>query len=165
MKHGNRRARWLAYLLCGLGMSLALQAAERGVTPGGIAYVSGGVAEAEGDDLVAQRKNFSFWLTTASKGAGAFLADVRVRILDERSGQVVLEHTLDGPWLFANLPPGRYRVEASYREFADGKEETLRRSTTIQKGSRRQMMLYFDTTDRVKREVDESQKVNPYTLP
>lgn len=162
----DKGLKWMLAGALGLAIcSAALRAAERGVTPSGIAYVSGGVAEAEGDDLVAQRKNFSFWLTTASKGSGAFLADVRVRILEERTGQLVLEHTLDGPWLFANLPPGRYRVEASYREFADGKEETLRRSTTIPKGGRRQMMLYFDTTDRVKREVDEPQKANPYSLP
>ncbi|MDP2370242.1 hypothetical protein [Rhodoferax sp.] len=145
--------------------SAALQAAERGVTPGGIAYVSGGVAEVEEEDLVAQRKNFSFWLTTASKGSGAFLADVRVRIVDERTRQVVLEHTLDGPWLFANLPSGRYRVEATYREFADSKEQTLRRSTTVQKGSLRQMLLYFDTSDRVKHEVEGQPKVSPYALP
>lgn len=146
-------------------LSAALHAAERGVTERGIAYVSGGVAEAEEDELVAQRKNFSFWLTTASKGSGAFLADVRVRILDERSGQTVLEHTLDGPWLFANLPPGRYRVEATYREFADSKEQTLRRSTTVQKGSLRQMLLYFDTSDRIKHEVEGQPKVSPYALP
>ena len=145
--------------------SLALQAAERGVTPGGIAYVSGGVAEVEEEDLVAQRKNFSFWLTTASKGSGAFLADARVRILDGRTRQLVLEHTLDGPWLFVNLPPGPYRVEATYRESADSKEQTLRRLTTIQKGSLRQMLLYFDTTDLVKHEVEGPPKVNPYALP
>lgn len=145
--------------------SVAVRAAERGVTPGGIAYVSGGVAEVEEEDLVAQRKNYSFWLTTASKGSGAFLADVRVRIVDERTRQLVLEHTLDGPWLFANLPPGRYRVEATYREFADSREETLRRSTTIPKGGRRQMLLYFDTSDRIKHEAEGPPKVSPYALP
>ena len=162
----NRGWIWMLGRMLGLAACLTpLQAAERGVTPGGIAYVSGGVAEVEEEDLVAQRKNFSFWLTTASKGSGAFLADVRVRVLDERTRQLVLEHTLDGPWLFANLPPGRYRVEASYREFADNKEQTLRRSTTIQKGSLRQMLLYFDTSDRVKHEVDGPPKVSPYALP
>lgn len=155
----------LGGMLCLAACSTASQAAERGVTATGIAYVSGGVAESEGDDLLAQRKNYSFWLTTVSKGSGGFLADVRVRIVDERTGQPVLEHTLDGPWLFANLPPGRYRVEGTYREFADSREQTLRRSTTVSKGSLRQMLMYFDTSDRVKRESEEPPKASPYALP
>ena len=157
---------WKLGGLVGLAVfAAALQAVERGVTQAGIAYVSGGIAESEEDDLVAQRKNYSFWLTTASKGSGGFLADVRVRILDERTGRPVLEHTLDWPWLFAKLPPGRYRVEATYREFADSREQTQRRTTTVQNGSLRQMMLYFDTGDRAKREAEGPTKASPYTLP
>ena len=165
MKPNAKCVREVVSLLCLAGLSGTLCGAERGVTDRGIAYVSGGVAEVEEEELIAQRKNFSFWLTTASKGSGAFLADVRVRIVDAKTRQLVLEHTLDGPWLFVKLPPGKYLVEASYREFADSQEQTLRRNTTIVAGGRRQMLLYFDTSDRVKHEDDGPPKVSPYTLP
>lgn len=165
MKSHFKCVRELVGLLCATGLCSTLYGAERGVTDRGIAYVSGGVAEVEEDELIAQRKDYSLWLTTASKGSGAFLADVRVRIVDAHTRQMVLEHTLDGPWLFAKLPPGQYQVQATYREFADSPEQTLRRTTTIKAGSRRQMLLYFDTSDRVKREVDGPPKASPYTLP
>ncbi|MBK9237361.1 MAG: hypothetical protein IPO19_15790 [Rhodoferax sp.] len=165
MKSHFKCVRELVGLLCATGLCSTLYGAERGVTDRGIAYVSGGVAEVEEDELIAQRKDYSFWLTTASKGSGAFLADVRVRIVDAHTRQMVLEHTLDGPWLFAKLPPGQYQVQATYREFADSPEQTLRRTTTIKPGSRRQMLLYFDTSDRVKHEDDGPPKASPYTLP
>lgn len=166
MKHRNHKMRWLACLVCGLSLSWVAPAAQRGVTPGGIDYVSGGVAEAEEEDLLAQKKDFSFWLTTASKGSGGFLADVQVRIVNERGGQTVLEHTLDGPWLFAKLPPGRYRIEATFRESTDKPAQTLKRLTTIGKGDHRQMILYFDTSDRVRNAEDAvPPRPNPYAAP
>jgi hypothetical protein len=46
---------------------------------------------------------------------------------------------MDGPWLLADLKPGRYRVEAQYNE------QTLRRTTTVPATGLRQVVLYFDS--------------------
>lgn len=159
----NRKSRlipMLGGLVCLIAVSAALHAAERGVTTDGYAYVSGGIAEEE--DLVAQKSRYSLWLTTASKGSGGFLAGARARLVNDRTGQVVLEHVMDGPWLFANLPPGRYRVEASFRESDAAPEQTLRRAVSLKAGDHRQIIMYFDTSDKVRQEVDGPPKVNPY---
>jgi hypothetical protein len=94
-----------------------------------------------------QQRQYSFWLTTAIKRSGAYASGVRVRIVDAGSRKPVLEHTLDGPWLFAALPPGRYEIEASYRENEVNPEQTIRKITELRPGGLRQMMIYFEGTD------------------
>ncbi len=137
-------------LALALGLALGLpaaQAIERGTTASGMAYVSGGVGEAEIAALQGEKDRYSFWLTTAVKRSGAHLAGVRVRITDTTRKVVVLEHTLDGPWLLCALPPGRYDIQAAYRESAGSPEQTRTGGTTIHAGDHHQMVLYFDTPD------------------
>jgi hypothetical protein len=139
------------FLFAGLFALLALhnvQALEAGRTTGGIDYASGGVGDSERASLLEQKSHFSFWLNTATKGSGAYLSGVRVRILDLRNKQPVLEYTMDGPWLFAALPPGRYQIEASYQDGASAPEQMVKKVTTVGAGKTpRQMMLYFSSAD------------------
>lgn len=154
---GERRTRGAARAMVPrahavIALTLALwlpgaQAVEAGVSPAGVAYTSGGVGEEELAALHAGRRDFSFWLTTAALGSGAYLADVQVRITQQTGGAPVLEHTMAGPWLFAALPPGRYRVEAAARAAPDKPLQVRRGQTTIHRGDRHQMVLYFDTGD------------------
>jgi len=141
----------------------AALATERGIAPSGVAWASGGVSHSELQDLHARRQDYTFWLTTAALRSGAHLADVQVRI--QRVGSTadtpVLACTMSGPWLFANLPPGRYVVEARYQ--ADGGPAQVRRGiTTLHAGDRRQMVLYFDTGDEVGLESTPAFPRNPY---
>jgi hypothetical protein len=156
------------FIAIGLGWCLlapltSAQAVDRGTTPTGIAYVSGGVGQSELVTLNEEKKNYSFWLTTAAKGSGSYLASVQVRILDARSRQSVLETTMEGPWLFAALPTGRYEVEATLAADGDHSAQTLKKSTTIHPGDRHQMILYFDTHDQVGSRDDTPFQANPYT--
>lgn len=54
---------------------------------------------------------------------GQYLADVHVRILDA-AGVPVAEARTEGPWLMAALPPGRYRIVATYRGIAQTRDFT-----------------------------------------
>lgn len=106
-------------------------------TAQGEPYVSGGVALEEREALNVRRADFSLWIATAAKKTGSYRADVRVKIADA-AGKVVLEAKLDGPWLLVNLQPGRYTVDASFDR------QTQRKSTTIPRGGRRELLFYFD---------------------
>ena len=140
----------------------AANAIERGMSPAGVAYASGGVSHSELQELHARRQDFSFWLTTAALKSGAHLADVSVRITPLRGSQPVLDHMAAGPWLFAALPPGRYQVEATFRPAADRPMQVRTGLTTIHPGDHHQMVLYFDTGDEVGAENQPAVPGNPY---
>ena len=148
MQHSRFIARILgAGLLIG-GLPLA-HALERGTTESGLSYVSGGVGADEKDLFNQEKRQHNLWLTTAVRGSGAYLAAVQVRILDRRTQKLVLEHTLDGPWLLATLPAGRYLIEATYSPSADATAQVLKRSLTIEPHHQRQLILYFNSRDQV----------------
>ena len=140
-------------------------AIDRGTTPGGIAYATGGVGHSELQELHAERGRYSFWLTTAALRSGAYLADVEMRSTPLRADAPVLELRMSGPWLFAALPPGRYRIEAAYRDTAEQPLQVRRGGATIQGGERRQMVLYFDTGDEVGPENRSPFGTSPYVAP
>lgn len=143
----------------------AALAIERGLSPAGVAYASGGVSHSELQELHAQRQNYSFWLTTAALKSGAHLAAVGVRITPWRATQAVLEHDMAGPWLFAALPPGRYQVLASLPATEGRPAQVRRGTTTIHAGDHHQMVMYFDTGDEVGAENEPALSGNPYGQP
>lgn len=135
-------------LAAALAAALSAGATVRGTTPDGIAWVSGGVGAAEKTELQGLRNDFSFWLTTAALRSGAHLDGARVRIRDTERNRVVLELVMDGPWLFAALPVGRYEVEAIL-QMDNGRLLIERGTTAIHPGDHHQMLLYFPTGDTV----------------
>src|SRR5262245_6863972 len=95
---------------------------------------SGGVGEEERQALERDgRYNLKL---IAARRDGAYLADVGVTILDQR-GAEVLATRMEGPWLLAELPPGRYRVVADYRG------TTQRRDVTVGQGARSEVVLQW----------------------
>ena len=82
---------------------------ERGLTAQGKPYVTGGVSREEQADFEAMKKSFTLWLTTADERSGAYLSDAAVEVRDAQN-QLILAATLNGPFLLADLEPGRYRV-------------------------------------------------------
>jgi len=126
-----------ACLLAGATSAAALQS---GMTPEGRGFVSGGATHGELATLHASRNDYSLWVITAASRTGAYLADVQVSITDSQ-GKVVFEGAMDGPWLFVDLPLGRYEIKATL------KGQTQRQLSTLHAGDRHQALLYFDTGD------------------
>jgi hypothetical protein len=135
-------AGWIRVPVMAIALGTAGHAAglAQGHTTQGERFASGGVGAGERAALGDRRDEFNFRMTTAAARTGAYLADVRVTILDE-AGRLVLDVKLDGPWLFTQLKPGRYRVEAT------SGSEIRRRSTAIPEAGYREMFLYFDSGD------------------
>ena len=84
-----------------------------------------------------QRDRFTLWVITATTKTGAYLADVRVKVMDAQR-QPVFEKELDGPWLMIELPPGLYVVRARFNG------QTLQRSTFIHPGDHHQAFFHFE---------------------
>lgn len=132
-----------------LGSTHLAQATEANAGAEKLQCISGGVGETEREGLKDQSQQFNFWLITAVKKSGAYLSGVNVRVLDEKNKNVLITCQMDGPWLFVNLPPGRFNIETSYRENAAQVEQVLREKITIRKNERRQVVQYFETNDEV----------------
>jgi len=127
-----------------------VQAAQPAGAPAEVEVVSGGVGESDQQALREQQGRFSFWLITATQGTGEYLSGVRVTVVDLQSKQTVVDHTLEGPWLLAALPPGRYAVEAVYRSSDAVPEQTVKKTTTLRAGTKlRQMLVYFKSAEAV----------------
>lgn len=109
-------------------------------TPEGVDFVSGGIGDEERSALREAMPRYSLWLTTAARGSGAYLAQVKVSIIDAQD-RLWLRHAMQGPWLLVDLPPGRYRVEA---QLGDQLRQAV---TTIHPGDHHQLVLYFDVAD------------------
>lgn len=99
-------------------------------------FVSGGVSQSELADIRAKQPFFNLSVLTAAKGSGAYLAGVRVRIVDSK-GENILETEMDGPYLLVDLLPGKYDME-----FINA-GETQKRTMTMQRGAPRRVVLYF----------------------
>ena len=125
-----------------LTLNATAWAADTGKTAQGWAYVSGGVGSDELHALHARRDQFSLWVVTAARPSGAYLADVLVKVTDAQH-TVVFDQRLAGPWLFIELPPGRYEIQATH------KSETQTKVTTIHPGDHHQVLFYFDVAAQV----------------
>lgn len=103
--------------LCVAGLLAAAALAPASAEPvvqkkNGIAYVSGGVGQADMQALASAAQGFNLKLTfTDTDGAFIAPATVRVRV---PQGYTILEATSDGPVFYADLKPGAYTVEASH---------------------------------------------------
>lgn len=82
---------------------------------GEVSYVSGGIGESELEMMQGRAKDYSleFVFVQKLKQKEEYLADVNVKIQDANHN-VVLETVTEGPYLFLNLPKGRYSVSAEY---------------------------------------------------
>jgi uncharacterized protein GlcG (DUF336 family) len=103
------------------------QPAARSAPSGNVTFVTGGVGVESAERMAALGKEYNLKLMFAAKD-GHFLASVTVTVVDA-AGRKVLETVSDGPFLFAQLAPGKYQVAASY----DGNAQT--RSTSVVAGA------------------------------
>lgn len=103
-------------LVCTIAASLAMPVVAlalpglREQTQGEIEFISGGVGERERTALINISNAYNMFLVM-SRESGAYVADVHVTVRDG-NGQTVLDTSTRGPFLLADLPDGRYEVEA-----------------------------------------------------
>lgn len=80
-------------------------------TYGGVSYMSGGIGLDEREALEMMGRNYNLKLVFAVR-QGNYLSDVKV-LITGTGGNIALEAVSDGPWFYAQLPPGTYRVSAT----------------------------------------------------
>ncbi|WP_207005542.1 carboxypeptidase regulatory-like domain-containing protein [Trinickia mobilis] len=90
---------------------------------GDVSFVSGGVGQDESNALQSAQSQWPLALLFAGPGSD-YLADVHVNIVDARSAQV-LNATSRGPYMLVRLRPGRYIVQASYKNHDQSKTVTI----------------------------------------
>lgn len=79
----------------------------------GIRFVSGGVGLEERNLLEGMSKDYNLKVVFAMV-SGNYLSDIRV-VIKEPGGRMLLETVSNGPWLLADLLPGKYEIIASYK--------------------------------------------------
>ncbi|UHD16407.1 carboxypeptidase regulatory-like domain-containing protein [Thiocapsa bogorovii] len=110
-------------------------------TDGGIRYVSGGVGESERSELDALSPEFNLHLMFATQGSGEYLSAVRVNILDSNKRPVLTAES-EGPWFYAQLPPGDYSVEVTPTGLR-GEDQTQRKAVHLDVSSHSKMDFYW----------------------
>jgi len=96
-------------LQCVAGIAAA---ATPPMTYPGNAIMSGGVGEDERETIRQEADRFNLWLMFVEQGTGNYSAAVKVTVTDENA-RPVIDVVADGPWLFARVPPGHYRVRTA----------------------------------------------------
>jgi hypothetical protein len=109
-------------------------------TPERVEFLSGGIGVGEREDLAVRGKEFNLKVVTAAERSGAYLAGVRVKAINA-GGAAVFDVTMDGPWLLAKLPPGKYALEAQF----EGK--ALATTLAIPESGQRHAYLYWPAPD------------------
>jgi len=101
------------------------------------AYITGGVGLEERSQFLTYRNEFNLRLVYAVRKSGHYLANVETIIADD-AGEVLLKVRSEGPFVYAKLAPGRYRIAATFRD------ETQRRDVTVAPDKATVLQLYWD---------------------
>ena len=107
-----------------------------------ISYVTGGIGERGQQRMHALGKDMSLQLVFAEARSGHYLADVDVRITDRRGREVLSVEDAD-PMLFADLPPGSYRVTATYAG------RSLERTVSVPSRGHREVVFHWPAEERI----------------
>lgn len=137
----------------------------RGKTDAGLAILSGGNTVGDRVTMHAERGSYSLWVATVAKPSGAYLADAKLRIVNLGDKSVSLERTMEGPWLMAALPAGKYEVSATFKAEGASQDQTLSNRVTVAMKGQRQVVLRFDSAAEVSPEMDSPFKGNPFGVP
>jgi len=90
----------------------ALATGAAAFTPSMPATLSGGVGVEEREQMMQRYGEYNLHLGFAEQ-SGEYVAGVLISVRDA-NGAVVLSGEAEGPLLFAKVPPGAYRVTASF---------------------------------------------------
>lgn len=116
MNKGNySAARIVAAGALALGLAAGAIAGPQRINDRGHALLIGGVGTEERDAMLEERSAYNLWLVFVERGTGNYLTGVKVTVTDD-SGNAVIDAVAQGPWLMAQLPPGRYTVHTARSE-------------------------------------------------
>jgi len=108
---------------------------------GSVRYATGGIGADEVAAFKAAAPRYPLELLFAQKATpnDVYMADVQVTV-KEATGQTVLDTVSGGPFLLAQLPPGKYRIEAK----SDGvmKQQTVE----VRNGQHRRVVFVWEAT-------------------
>jgi len=107
-------------------------------SPQGILFMSGGVGREERQQMVKMAQGYDFKLAFADRN-GNYLSAVKVSLYDEL-GREILRTTTAGPWLYVDLPGGKYDLKAS---FGNRTEEI--KDVEISRGRLMSRLLHWDS--------------------
>lgn len=84
-------------------------------TSGDVSYVTGGIPYEQLPAFTAARGQFPLNIEVYERDGAknAFTADAEVKLVAAKSGDVVLEATTQGPYLWAKVPPGQYKLQTT----------------------------------------------------
>ena len=105
-------------------------------TQSGIAYMSGGIGEAEAAAMKEEAKHYPLSMVFSANKDNEYLADVRVTIKD-KANKDVLSATSDGPIMLVKLPAGKYSVTAEM------KGKTLHRTVHVSATGERELNFHW----------------------
>ena len=88
-------------------------------TMNGVTFVSGGIGDSEIQAMKDMKKKYNLQLLFADKDTSSYMADINVKILGKK-GATILESVSHGPFFFAQLNPGKYKIVASH----EGQEQS-----------------------------------------
>lgn len=109
---------------------------ERGVAASGVPYILGGWSTGARHELARHAAEFSVTLVFAHRGSCEYVADVSVRVFDDRGDQI-LKLDEAGPIVLLGLAPGSYQVAVSRNG------QTLTRTVAVGPRTRRQTVFYW----------------------
>jgi len=89
------------------------------LTKQGYGYLSGGVGVEERHLMRQQAHLYDLELSFADR-SGNYLSDVKV-VIDDEHGKQIIDTVTNGPWLYVDLPTGKYNIEATF----DGQTEQI----------------------------------------
>jgi hypothetical protein len=121
-------------------VAIAIGAALAGVSgaqpfghrePNGVDWLTGGVTIEERDAMRGVAPDYNLRVVVAVQRTGEYRSDVPISV-EDGNGNPVLAVVTDGPWLFARVAPGRYRVRTG-----DGQEQT------VEIGANGRAVVYF----------------------
>ena len=102
---GTAPAQPVAPLYAPVPTEMAAAAPSSGASS--VPHISGGVGYDERAQMEAVKSQYNLRLLFAISGSGSYLSSVGVKIQDAR-GATLLDATSNGPWFYAQLPPGTY---------------------------------------------------------
>ena len=112
---------------------------DTGKSPTGTPFMSGGVGREEREQMAKMAQDYDLKLEFADRH-GEYLSDVQVSVDDEH-GKQILSTTTEGPWLFVDLPQGKYNVKARY-----GNRTEEIKDLEIPQGRQVSRLLHWDRT-------------------
>lgn len=104
------------------------------------AWISGGIGREERAAMSQHRDEFNLQLVFVQRRSGAYLAQVDT-LIGDAEGRILLRARSEGPFLYARLAPGAYRVAATFR----GRTESRR--VAVAAGRPTIVTLYWEEGD------------------